>query len=397
MQTPDHRITYVFFCAATVLLGTAMTTSAQLPDNAALLYYQAFLMYETPDGTMSNMRDDFRQGRIPVNDAITEYIEKNERVIDTVIKATNLDTCDWGYDYSLGAELSMPNLAKVRQIAFLLAAEARWQATQGNYQTALDHCIALRKMALHTCDKTLVSYLVGIAIDALANGVTEDILGLALIDADTLNEHRAALAQINGQFPSAAVCLTQEAEVCVMTMTRDKMQTQIQLAREMGVDMASDQITERLKEGDEAFYDRNREFYLAMMGKLAAILEADNSYAETRAAFDEFAEQIHEQTRENPDATLASLALDPTAAKRIYELAIRRQTNVNALLAAMDVYLARAQTGQWPETLPATCPPDLFSGKPFAYAKTAEGFTLRCQVPETPGKEPYAYEFKLAK
>ena len=395
MWRPNHRQVCIFLCAAIVLSGTAITTSAQAPNNAALLYYQAFLMYEAPEGTMSNMLDDFRQGRIPANDDITAYIRKNQRVIDTVVKAADLDTCDWGYDYSLGAELSMPNLAKMRQIAFLLAAEARWHASQGDYQTALEHCLALRKMGVHVCDKILVSYLVGVAIDALASGVTEDLLGPSMLGAKALSQLRSDTVRIAAQLPTASIALEHESQVCVMTMTRDQMQTQIQLAREMGDDLGSEELVKRLEQGDDAFYDRNREFYLSMIDKITFVLDANMPYSQTCDALDDLSARLAEEMKDNPDATFASLALDPDSVKRIYLLSIRRQTNVNALLTAMDLLVARAQTGQLPTSLPATCPPDLYSGKPFTYTKTAEGFTLRCQVQESENKKPCEYEFKI--
>lgn len=396
MWRQNHRQLRVFLYAAIVSLIAAGTTSAQPPDNAALLYYQAFLTYEAPDGQMSNTLDDFRQGRIPVSDAITAFIAKNQRVIDTLLEAASIDTCDWGYDYSLGAELSMPNLAKMRQVAFLLTAEARWQASQGEYQTALEHCLALRKMGVQVCDKILVSHLVGVAIDAVANGVTEDLLGPSMLDAETLSQLRSDTARIAAQLPTASIALEHESQVCVMTMTRDQMQTQIQLAREMGGDLGSEELVKRLEQGDEAFYNRNREYYLDMIDKITFVLDANMPYVQTCDALDDLSTQLHEQMADNPDATFASLALDPASVKKIYVLSIRRQTNVNALLTAMDLVIARAQTGRLPETVPATCPRDLFSGQPFNYTKTAEGFTLRCQDPETPERGPYEYEIRFS-
>lgn len=393
----DYRKTRVTACVVALLLASSAVGLAQPPDNAALLYYQAFLLYEKPDDAMDKMLTDFRKGEIASNDTINQFMEKNRPVIDTLVRAVSIDKCDWGYDYSQGVELAMPNLSRVRRLAFLLSAEVRWQAVQGNYQMALDRCLTMRKMALHVCDKTLISYLVGIAIDALANGATEDVLGSAPPDANTLHRFKSDLARIGEQFPSSATCLAQEAEVCVMTMTHDKMEAQLQLAREMGADATDDAVTTRLQQGDEAFYDRNRKYYLSMIDKLTSVLKANQPYAKTCAAIDEVAGQLKEQMKGNPDATLASLALDPAAFKRIYQLAIRRRTHFNAVMTAIDLYITLARTGRLPANLPADSPPDLFSGQPFAYTRTAGGFTLRCQAQEVPNKEPYEYEFNVSK
>ena len=396
MRTWNNRKTQLTLCVTIVSLAMGVTALAQPPDNAALLYYQAFLLYEKPDGPTDEMLNQFRHGEIAATEAIQKHLEQNRRTIDTVVRATNIDKCDWGYDYALGAELTMPNLARIRQVAFLIATDARWLAEQGDDQMALDRCLTLRRMALHICDKTLISYLVGIAIDALASGTTEDVLGSAPPDANTLNRFKSDLAQIAEQFPSSATCLAQEAEVCAATMTRDKMQTQIRLAREMGMDTADAKAMERLKQGDDAFFERNRKYYFSVIDKLTSVFKANLPYARTCAALDDLAGQLDKQMRDDPDATLASLALAPATVKRIYQLAIRRQTHFNAIMTAIALYIDQAKEGRLPASLPAGTPPDLFSGKPFAYTKTAEGFILRCQGREDPDKDKvHEYEFKV--
>ncbi len=46
------------------------------PDNAALLYYQAFLMIERIDDTMLKTLADLLAGRIKLNEKIKEYIKR---------------------------------------------------------------------------------------------------------------------------------------------------------------------------------------------------------------------------------------------------------------------------------------------------------------------------------
>lgn len=190
---------------AMVLLASNVTALAQPPDNAALLYYQAFLQYEEPNETLEMMLIDFRKGAIVSNEAITRYIEKNRHVIDRAVTAAGVSKCDWGYDYSQGImDMKMPNLPPLRSIALLLAAEARWLAEQGNYTTALDRCVTLRKIALHACDRMLVCYLFGNQINRLANETTQVVLGLMPGDVEELNRFKSCLTQSQEQFPSLA-------------------------------------------------------------------------------------------------------------------------------------------------------------------------------------------------
>jgi len=76
---------------------------------------------------------------------------------------------------------------------------------------------------------------------------------------------------------------------------------------------------------------------------------------------------------------------------------VRLDAESNAIRAAIEVYLTKAQTGRLPKTLPSDLPRDPFSGKSFQYAKTADGFVLRCQAKDLDKDKAYEYEFKIAK
>ena len=53
------------------------------PDNAALLYYQVFLIYEKPDDTMKDMIADLARGKIEPDTRITQFIESQKTVTRT--------------------------------------------------------------------------------------------------------------------------------------------------------------------------------------------------------------------------------------------------------------------------------------------------------------------------
>jgi len=398
MQTLDNRKPHMVTYIALVLFASNVATLAQPPDNAALLYYQAFLLYEKPDDATDKILDEFRHGEMAANEAIAKYIEQNRRVIDCVVRAADIAKCDWGYDYSQGAELAMPNLAQVRQLALLLRTDARWLAGQGDYQTALDRCVTLRKMALHICDKMLISYLVGIALDTAANRTAENVLGLVPGDVDTLNRFKSELTQTEEQFPSLASCLAQEAQVCAATMNKDKMHAIPDMAGEVGEDPSTGPLIERLTQGDEAFFQRNRNHWFSSVAKVRNVLESKVPYPEMLAKLDDLGKQLGEEMKGDPDATLTALSLSLPAVRRIYQLTVRKQTHLNAITTAIGLYIAKAKTGQLPDALPADSAPDLFSGKPFAYAKTADGFILRCQGREDLDRDKvHEFKFKIGR
>ncbi|MHC4298103.1 MAG: hypothetical protein ACYS7Y_12450, partial [Planctomycetota bacterium] len=105
-----------------------------------------------------------------------------------------------------------------------------------------------------------------------------------------------------------------------------------------------------------------------------------------------------EQTKEyseNPDATLTASLAPPWA--RIFSLSIRLKTHSNAIKTAIEIYMIKAKTGRLPNALPADLLGDLFSGRPFQYDKTADGFILRCRGKDLDKDETYKYEFKVKK
>jgi len=199
----NNKLTKVIFI--TLILAVSNPPVFALPpdpDNAALLYYQAFLLCETPEDSLAQMITDYRKDKIESNEQIVEHIEKNRIAIEFAVKAADIDTCDWGYDYSQGFDLQMPNLSQFRRIAYLLSTEARWSAEQGDYARATDRCVTLRRMALHVADRTLVSYLVGLAVNGLANGAIQSVLGHMPGDVKELNELKGQLNRTQGQFPT---------------------------------------------------------------------------------------------------------------------------------------------------------------------------------------------------
>jgi hypothetical protein len=398
MRILNNRISQMFIYVAMVLLASNVKALAQPPDNAALLYYQAFLQYEEPNQTIRWMLYDFCNGEIDSNEAIARHIKKNRYVIDRVVTAAGVSKCDWGYDYSQGNLDMTTTLPPLRSIALLLEAEARWLAEQGNYTTALDRCVTLCKIALHTCYKTLTWYLFGSQINRIANETTQDVLGLIPGDLDELNRLKSRLSQTEERFPSLVPYIIQEGQMWVAMMQKDKVQPLVDLFGDLyegplGSDL-SKRMFERIRKGDDTFFERSRDYYLNAMSTVVGTLESGLPYTQICAKLDSLVEQWNQEAKDNPDAIFAALFFPPV--KRTYQVMIKRQTHVNALKTAIDLYIVKTRTGQLPDTLPADSPTDLFSGKSFAYSKTAEAFVLRCQGKEDLKKDKvYEYEFKV--
>jgi hypothetical protein len=362
--------------------------------NAALLYYQAFLLYEKPEDTLKEMLGEFRAGEIGSNEAIRAHIEKNRRVIEYAVKAASVPHCDWGYDYSERIDLTLPNLFPVRHLVWLLSTEVRLLAEQGDYRTALDHCVTMHKMALHAVDKSMITYLVGRAVGTLANRAIQAVLATMPGDVDTLQGLKDQLSQIQATFPPLENAITQEGQIWTAITHKEKAQVALRVLEQDFEEFTGRSYKQRIETGDEAFFERNRTHWLQAIVALVDVLKSGQPYPQTYARLDELERKQQSESVDNPDATFTALLL-PTA-HRLYSLTTKFHTHFNAVLTAIDLHTIKAKTGSLPDTLPTGMPLDLYSGKPFEYEKAADHFTLRCRAKEDPtDAEVKQYEFKL--
>ena len=66
----------------------------------------------------------------------------------------------------------------------------------------------------------------------------------------------------------------------------------------------------------------------------------------------------------------------------------------NAIMSAIEVYLVKARSGQFPEVLPDNVPRDPYSDRDFTYEKTEKGFLLRSSPSPFASGKIRRFEFK---
>ncbi len=376
--------------AVLMLFVSAPSILAYPPDNAAILYYKAFMLYQADD-EMNDMLLRFAKGKIELNEKIKEFVNKNRRVINTVHDASELKHCDWGLDYSQGTEVLLPPLHKLRQLLGLVLADARIPAQRGDYKTALGRCISVYKMAQHLNERPVILYIVGIAFNAVANDCIIQILSDMPPDMEMLTWLKSQLANINKQPFSIKPTLSWKRKAGIISMSPERISDVVH----SGIDDGpfKEKVLKRILAADEQFFDRNREYWNRYMDAVEAAF--DLPYLEAYSKLQRLDEELTKEFSKNPDSTLTASLF--TTWQRIYNLSTRGNTHSNALKSAIEIYIIKAKTGKLPDALPAGLPGDLFSGKPFLYEKTADGFILRCREKDFEKDEIYKYEFKVKK
>ena len=391
MKTISSNKLPKLMCLAAILLLSTQSAFAYPPDNAAVLYYRACLFYQSDKAMMSKVTD-LLKGRIEVDEDIKKYVATNGHTIDFALTAADVKNCDWGVDYSKGFSTVLPHYAPLKDIAKLILADAKILAAQGDYETALSHCTSVLKMARHVSDGIIISYLVGIAFEDLANNCIQNILADMPQDSEALTCFKNELVDIETRTPSMKAAVSKDFKAWSADARIEKKDELLRFLNDECLSFP-EYASERLKNADEEFFERNRDYSQNFVNQQIAAF--DLAYEQAYTRLKELSEIPSKDAAKNPDATL-TVALVPAVGK-LYGQGIKVQTFSNAIRAAVDIYIIMAKTGRLPDELPAGLPKDLFSSEDFEYEKIDDGFILRCQGKDLLKDEIHEYEFKIKK
>ncbi len=361
------------------------------PDNAAVLYYKHMEYYTPPQGAIGDEISDLPTSGKPASQELIDFIEKQKQtyLIPELKIASHLKYCDWGLDLSQGFGLQMPGLSKMRSFAYLLLADGAIQAAQGDLAGAIDNNLAVRRMAHHRSNETLISYLVAYVMVQKSDEALYHLLATQTLDETSLVELKRELLLEPYRPLSIRETLIGERNVAILeipTMTAEKF-------KQYQIDISDDDLERARKIFKNPDFAENTTRYIeAYYDRVFALL--DKPYMEAFAGLEEEIQTVTEDAKNgNDDAFLPSIFV-PALAK-CYNYTARWHTNYNALLTSLDIYAIYQQTGKLPEALPETSSVDYFTGKPFIYEITNNGFTLRCNAEDPIDKKVMEYPYTL--
>ena len=368
-----NRVLLGGLVAAGLLMSWSASPARALPpdpDNAALLYYQAFLTVADLDKEARDHIGDVARGKIAPDEKTREYINKCQGAIDFAEAAQDLQVCHWGFQYSKGFEALMPYLGQMRFLAFVLLADARLDAADGNCRSALDRCLMMRAFSRHVGDDTLISYLVSVAVRRFGDECMESVIGQAAGDAELLQWLKGELTTLEKgpAFPITALKI--EREICLASMTMDNVKN---LAKALADSDEGKQL-QILAAANEQTLAEARRVYSDKFSAALTVLASDMPYEQAHRQL----KQLGENVDPNNPVTMAVSGLMP-AVVRVVTIKTTQEAHANAARAAVEICLQKARTGSLPATLPAGLPKDPFSGQDFQYERTSGGFVLRCQ------------------
>ncbi len=201
------RIAAALFLIVLVFDSAVSAAPGYPPDNAAVLYYKMCLMYHAPEAEIREELYDVIAGKTEPTDKFVAFIEGQDYIVEIVMTASQIKSCDWGHNLSKGFMMRMPTLSHLRKISMLVLADAVILAKKGDCSTAADRCIATYRMAQHIKDGVLICNLVGIAIEKVTTTVVQQILATSGTDPKILRKLKIALDEIAAANTGLVECM----------------------------------------------------------------------------------------------------------------------------------------------------------------------------------------------
>lgn len=378
-DTGSIRLICIVVCM--LLPSTMAMLSEAEPDNAALLYYQAFLLCPSNDDVPQEAAGVFRNESGGDAGAYRKFARDYQHVIQLVEAASNMPYCNWAIPYSQWAKVRPKLVEVVRPLTFLIGANVRVLAADGDYRAALSQSLMLRRLAWHIADDhcEFDQFTLG-TVESRALQCIWFVLDVMRPDEKTLRwltEQLAAGPQLSDVL---SVRTKRDFEQLMRAIKEDGKVTSD--LREKLAERASDeaQRKEAMALTDDELLRHIRDPYAEFLDSVLEVMGSEISYEAKYARLENLAKEYRRQAETNP-AIILPLQMRAAA---ISELHFCSQTAHAALLnaskAAVEIYLLQATTGRLPETLPDGLPKDPFSGKNFEYRVTEKGFVLRWRV-----------------
>ncbi len=384
-------------CAILALwpIGTQAAISSPEPDNAALLYYQAFLLRPELDHETFIHYDSVLRGT-PPNEKVREYLNMREtrETLRIAEDATKIPNCSWGMMHPQGIFHSthFKICAQLRQIVFLLDVDARTLAFDGDYRAALDRCLSIRRIVPHIADEHDIGYSVSMLHHWKAFDSTQHILSSMSVDRDTLTWLQGQISTVQGPPPPLGRAFEITLEDAIKHLRAHP--EDLEIRREGLLNNIEDESLrqEILSITDDKLLERAKEPYNKFLSSVNRVIGSDIPYQQKDLQLN----QLEDEFGDDDPIFLILFGYVPTNnVARHNDIYVRNIANYNALRAAIEIYLVNAETGQLPETLPPHLPEDPFSGQDFEYEVTSEGFVLRCRQKEIDADVLWEFEFKV--
>ncbi len=421
------------------------------PDNAAVLYYRAFIVMDSTgcscnitqnqpsqdsnsqfgtsvpqnpaaDNKAKSCKESssvcgynrnwygivkYAKGQADMDPQVKDFL-RNCPATEIAMTASRIAYCDWGVNPSNYVLEPLPHLIGVRKLGYLLIADSKLSQEDGNYAAALEKCLAVKRMARHKVTTMfIVEGMTNICLDDLANQQISDLLANLSDDSKMLDSLKQQLADIEGgnrlslkdclAFESGVLCRpNNKINLCKMQVINDCNAKSSKGAEPGCVSMKGpDGKTFCVVNDKQESVEKNRSVYKNILNDILALW--DKPYNQAYRGCVNTMEKCPMMSFVTCRGNKYSGCFADTDFKSVYTQEIKNKAYNNAIGVAIEIYLQKAKTGSLPDVLPANVPKDLFSGQDFDYMKTSDGFILQCKGKDILENDVHKYTFKTKK
>jgi len=356
------------------------------PANAALLYYQAFLLRPEPNETLGGKIHTLPYGTEPDRQVRT-YLGHCLPIIEIVEKASRMEGCIWDL-WPERQPIVIALRKEILPLAEVVLGDAVTLAADGHYRVALEQCLTVRRFARHLSGVLYSAPLFPLSMssDQRALCTIQHVLGVMPPDAEVLTWFRGQLAAVQGAQAHFATIFQAfvHAQLYDIRTNPDRLERERNLVVK---EAEGEQAKEKVRNlTDEQFVSRARKGIQNLIDRIFRIVDSEMPYDRKRSEIHRIINELNDAVGTDPvdkaimnHVGLSTINIDGWTSYYWLPYEAQHLAQTNGIKAAVEVYLVLAQTGRLPEKLPEYLPKDPFTGRDFVYEITDKGFALRCQ------------------
>jgi hypothetical protein len=356
-------------------LSARTTAAKQEPDNAALLYYQAFLTCPDYDDVPLYLRN--RSGADIAD--LRKYTGDYQHVIKLLEAADKLPYCNMAIPWlqrEIGGKVDDSFFKPIRVASMLIGANVRILAANGDYRTALSQCFMMRRIPWRIAENRSLLFIRPLNVTSMNRASFLNLRAVLEVmppDEKTLRWLKEQLAEAPRM---SEVHIERLKQFLDIWLRYDSPKAISELRRKLLANSINETQKHKvmaLTDGD--LLSRIRKPFEEFHHGVIYTLNSDMSYEQKHARLENLEKEYMDQAENNP-AIILSLQLYTHEIPITFNMTVRDTRWCNAYEVAAEIYLVKATTGRLPEKIPDGVPKDPLTDQNFLYKTTGDGFVL---------------------
>ena len=311
--------------------------------------------------------------------AVRRTLAKRQDVMTLVHQAADRPQCVFVRDWSQGAKLEFPEYQQMREAARLIKTESYLLARDGRYGEAISNqARGFRVADQAATDHTLISYLVGVASEAIALGGMQGILAQAGPNAAVDDEVRRVVASKHSHLSLPAAMAGEAGFDCTVFPQMHSaegrgMSASLDAAGFSEGAIRSFKVSASEQRHLHSLIDAWQADYLARMRVL--VIACDQPPSVRQAAF----ASVNAKLRWDGSSADGTRYVFSSILMPVFTTIGQNGTRINAREAVTQagafLLAEKARTGAYPNTPPQGFI-DPFTGKPLLFRREGGGFVV---------------------